>query len=97
IGAICLWNIPLAAGLAVMLTTILMAKHSLHNIAGQWITEAEFRDGLLLLALILIGLPLTPDTPLWGEVLNPPLILRLLPQILVVQALAHVADRKSVV
>ncbi|WP_180186716.1 DUF4010 domain-containing protein [Acinetobacter sp. YH01008] len=93
IGAICLWNIPLAAGLAVMLTTILMAKHSLHNIAGQWITEAEFRDGLLLLALILIGLPLTPDTPLWGEVLNPHLILRLLTLILVVQALAHVAKR----
>ena len=43
IGAICLWNIPLAAGLAVLITIILMAKHSMHNIAGQWITEAEFR------------------------------------------------------
>lgn len=93
IGAICLWNIPLAAGLAVLVTIILMAKHSMHNIAGQWITEAEFRDGMLLLALILIGLPLIPDQPLWGEVLNPHLILRLLTLILVVQALAHIAKR----
>ncbi|WP_347473930.1 MgtC/SapB family protein [Acinetobacter thermotolerans] len=93
IGAICLWNIPLAAGLAMLLTVILRAKHSMHSIAGQWITEAEFRDGLLLLALVLIGLPLTPDTPLWGKVLNPYLILKLLTLILVVQALAHIAKR----
>ncbi|MDM1782465.1 MgtC/SapB family protein [Acinetobacter sp. 10FS3-1] len=93
IGAMCLWNIPLAAGLAVLVTIILMAKHSMHNIAGQWISEAEFRDGILLLALILIALPLTPDKPLWGEVLNPHLILRLLTLILVVQALAHIAKR----
>lgn len=93
IGAMCLWNIPLAAGLAVLLTIILMAKHSMHDFAGKWIKEAEFRDGLLLLALILIGLPLTPDRPLWGEVLNPYVILKLLTLILVVQALAHIAKR----
>lgn len=93
IGAMCLWNIPLAAGLAVLLTIILMAKHSMHDFAGKWIQEAEFRDGLLLLALILIGLPLTPDRPLWGEVLNPYVILKLLTLILVVQALAHIAKR----
>lgn len=93
IGAMCLWNIPLAAGLSVLLTGILMAKHTMHNIAGKWIKEAEFRDGLLLLALILIGLPLTPDRPFWGEVLNPYLILKLLTLILVVQALAHIAKR----
>ena len=93
IGAMCLWNIPLAAGLSVLLTGILMAKHTMHNIAGKWIKEAEFRDGLLLLALILIGLPLTPDRPFWGEVLNPYIILKLLTLILVVQALAHIAKR----
>lgn len=93
IGAMCLWNIPLSAGLAVLLTIILMAKHSMHDFAEKWIKEAEFRDGLLLLALILIGLPLTPDRPLWGEVLNPYVILKLLTLILVVQALAHIAKR----
>ncbi len=66
IGAMCLWNTPLAAGLAVLLTIILMTKHPMHSIAGKWITEAEFKDGIFLLALILIALPLTPNTPLWG-------------------------------
>jgi len=93
IGAMCLWNLPLATGLAVLLTIILMAKHSMHSIAGKWITEAEFRDGIFLLALILIALPLTPNTPFWGAVLNPYVILKLLTLILAVQALAHVAKR----
>lgn len=93
IGALCLWNITLAASLSVMLTIILMMKHSIHGIAAQWITEAEFKDGLFLLALILIGLPLTPNTPLWGSVLNPYLILKLLALILAVQALAHITKR----
>lgn len=93
IGALCIWNITLAASLSVVLTVILMMKHSMHGFAGKWITEAEFKDGLFLLALILIGLPLTPDTPLWGAVLNPHIILKLLTLILVVQALAHIAKR----
>ncbi len=93
IGALCIWNITLAASLSVVLTVILMMKHSIHGFAGKWITGAEFRDGLFLLALILIGLPLTPNTPLWGSVLNPHIILKLLTIILVVQALAHIAKR----
>ncbi|NNG82419.1 MgtC/SapB family protein [Acinetobacter sp. ANC 5378] len=93
IGALCIWNVTLAASLSVVLTFILMMKHSIHGFAGKWITEAEFKDGLFLLALILIGLPLTPNTPLWGAVLNPHIILKLLTLILVVQALAHIAKR----
>ena len=50
IGALCLWNITLAASLSVVLTIILMMKHSMHGIASKWITEAEFKDGLFLLA-----------------------------------------------
>ena len=93
IGAMCLWNRPLAAGLAVLLTIILMTKHSMHSLAGKWITEVEFKDGIFLLALILIALPLTPNTPLWGAVLNPYVILKLVTLILTVQTLAHIAKR----
>ncbi|VXA87332.1 conserved membrane hypothetical protein [Acinetobacter sp. 8I-beige] len=93
IGAMCLWNTSLAAGLAVLLTIILMTKHPMHSIAGKWITEAEFKDGIFLLALILVALPLTPNTPLWGAVLNPYIILKLVTLILAVQALAHIAKR----
>ena len=93
IGALCIWNIPLAAGLAVIMTIILMAKQSMHGIANQWITEAELRDGIFLLALMLIALPLVPNQPFWGPVLNPHVILKLLTLILFVQALAHIAKR----
>lgn len=93
IGALCIWNISLAAGLAVIITTILIAKQSMHGIASQWITESELRDGIFLLALLLIALPLVPNKPFWGPVLNPHVILKLLTLILFVQALAHIAKR----
>lgn len=92
-GAVCVWNIPLAAGMAVLLTIILMGKQTLHQFAGKTIQSYELRDGLLLLALILIALPVMPNKPLWGAVLNPYLILKLLILILIVQSMAHVAKR----
>ena len=93
IGAACVYNIALAASLAVVLTIILMTKTVLHNFAGSWIKEYELRDGLFLLALILIALPMMPNEALWGAVLNPYVIFKLLILILVVQSLAHIAKR----
>ncbi|WP_082180555.1 DUF4010 domain-containing protein [Acinetobacter sp. AR2-3] len=93
IGAVCVWNIPLAAGMAVLLTIILMGKQTLHQFAGKTIQSYELRDGLLLLALILIALPVMPNKSLWGAVLNPYIILKLLILILIVQSMAHVAKR----
>lgn len=93
IGAACVWNIALAASMAVLVTIILMGKKSLHHFAGITIQSYELRDGLLLLALILIALPVMPNTPFWGTVLNPYVILKLLILILVVQSMAHVAKR----
>ena len=93
IGGLCLWHIPYAAALTVVLTFLLMTKHSMHGVAVKWITELEFKDGIFLLALLLIALPLTPDRDLWGSVLNPYIILKLLTLILAIQALEHVAKR----
>jgi len=93
IGSACVWNIPLAASMAVLLTLILMGKTSLHRFAGKTIRDYELRDELLLLALILIALPIMPNKPLWGSVLNPYVILKLLVLILIVQSMAHVAKR----
>ena len=45
------------------MTTILIAKQFMHGIASQWITESELRDGIFLLALLLIALPLVPNKP----------------------------------
>lgn len=93
IGGLCLWHISYAAALTVVLTFLLMTKHSMHGVATKWITELEFKDGIFLLALLLIALPLTPNRDLWGSVLNPYITLKLLTLVLAIQALAHMAKR----
>ena len=70
IGAMCLWNIPLAAGLAVLLTIILMAKHSMHDFAGKWI-KGRIQGWTVTTCTYTDRFAAYPDHPLWGEVLNP--------------------------
>ncbi|MDO8906381.1 DUF4010 domain-containing protein [Hydrogenophaga sp.] len=93
VGVMCAYNQALAAGLAVGLTALLAGRNKLHNFARDWLRPAEVRDGILLAALVLMALPLAPDRPLWGEVLNPHTILQLLALLLAVQSLAHLCRR----
>ena len=93
IGAICLWQPLVATSTAVIITVFLFSKTSLSNFASRWLTEAEVRDGTMLLALALVALPLMPNKPYWGTVLNPYVTVRLLILILAVQAVAHLAKR----
>lgn len=93
IGALCVWQPSIATSSAVVVTGFLLSKSSLNNFASRWLTTAEMRDGTILLALALIALPLMPNQPYWGTVLNPYVILRLLVLILAIQSLAHLAKR----
>lgn len=93
IGVLCAWSIPLAAGLAAGLTVLLAARERMHHFALHWLRPGELRDGILLAALVLIALPLVPDRPLWGPVLNAHVIVRLLALLLAIQALAHLSRR----
>jgi len=93
IGVLCVWSLPLGAGLAVALTALLAARDSLHRFARQWLQPGEVRDGIVLGALVLIALPLMPDRPWWGEVLNPYRLTQLLALLLWIQALAHLGRR----
>ncbi len=93
IGVLCTWSLPVAAGLAAALTALLAGREPMHHFARNWLTPAEVRDGIVLCALVLIALPLMPDRPLWGPVLNPSLTTRLLALLLAIQALAHLARR----
>lgn len=93
VGVMCAYNQALAAGLAVGLTALLAGRNRLHNFARDWLRPAEVRDGILLAALVLMALPLAPNRPLWGEVLNPHTILQLLALLLAVQSLAHLCRR----
>ncbi|MFW2177610.1 MULTISPECIES: MgtC/SapB family protein [unclassified Moraxella] len=93
IGALCVWQPLVATSSAVIVTGFLLSKSSLDNFASRWLTEAEMRDGTMLLALALVALPLMPNKPYWGTVLNPYVTVRLLILILAVQAVAHLAKR----
>ncbi|MEZ5645914.1 MAG: DUF4010 domain-containing protein [Burkholderiaceae bacterium] len=93
IGVLCDARPVLAAGLAVGLTAVLAARKRLHRFANEWLHEGEVRDGIILAALTLMALPLMPDRPLWGESLNPHLIVTLLVVLLGVQSVAHLSRR----
>lgn len=93
IGALCTWNLPLAAGAAVAVTGLLAARAPMHRFARDWLQAGELRDGLVLCALALIAVPLLPDRALWGPALNPRTIATLLVLLLAIQALAHLARR----
>lgn len=93
VGVLCAQNLALAAALAVGLTGVLAGRDALHRFARQWLTPGEVRDGIVLAALVLMALPLVPNRPLWGPVLNPHVIVQLLALLLAVQALAHLCRR----
>lgn len=93
IGVLSVWTLPLAAAMAVTLTALLAARERLHHFASRWLQPGEVRDGIILGALVLIALPLMPDRPLWGYVLNPHLTTQLLALLLAIQSLAHLSRR----
>jgi uncharacterized membrane protein (DUF4010 family) len=93
IGVLCFWSLPLAAALATGLTALLAGRERLHRFARHWLRPAEVRDGIVLAALVLMALPLVPNRPLWGPVLNPYVIVQLLALLLAVQSLAHLGRR----
>ncbi|MCW5653843.1 DUF4010 domain-containing protein [Hydrogenophaga sp.] len=93
IGVLCVWSLPLAAALAVGLTAVLEGRERMHRFARHWLRPAEVRDGIVLAALVLVALPLMPDRPFWGPVLNPHLMVQLLALLLAVQSLAHLGRR----
>lgn len=93
IGVLCVWSLPLAAGLAVGLTALLAGRDRLHHLTRVWLRPAEVRDGIVLAALVLMALPLVPDRPFFGPVLNPHVIVQLLALLLAVQSLAHLCRR----
>lgn len=93
IGVLCVWSLPLAAAIAVGLTALLAGREPLHRFANQWLSPGEVRDGIILAALVLMALPLVPNRPFWGAVLNPYVIVQLLALLLFVQSLAHLCRR----
>ncbi|MBX9612167.1 MAG: MgtC/SapB family protein [Burkholderiales bacterium] len=93
IGVLSALQPALAAGMAVVVAALLAAREWMHRFANEWLQPGEIRDGIVLAALALIALPLMPNRPLWGEVLNLRVLGQLFVLLLFIQALAHLAQR----
>lgn len=83
-----------AAAAAVLLTVLLAARNPLHRFAVRTLSAHELQDGLLVLSLGLIVLPLLPDGPVPALAgLAPRSLAATLLMLLLVQTLGHAAQR----
>ncbi|MCE1005497.1 MULTISPECIES: MgtC/SapB family protein [Pseudomonas] len=94
LGALSLSDPELATAVGVVLTVLLALQRELHHFVLQQLSEEEVRDGLMLLTIALVVLPLTPNRFLgpYG-VLNPRTICTLVVLLMTVGALGHIAMR----
>lgn len=93
IGVICAHAPAVAAALSVLITAMLASRAALHAFSRDWLRASEIRGGLQLAGIALLLVPLAPNRPLLGNVLNPQVMVRLVLVLLVIQALAHVGRR----
>ena len=94
LGALSVAEPELAAAAGVVSTVLLALRRELHHFVLQQLSEQELRDGLTLLTVALVVLPLTPDRFLGPyNVLNPRTICTLVVLLMTVAALGHIAMR----
>ncbi|MCE4052463.1 MgtC/SapB family protein [Pseudomonas sp. Au-Pse12] len=61
LGALCGSSPELAVAVGVLVAGLLTYREKLHDFANSQLSEAEMRDGLILLVAALVVLPLAPD------------------------------------
>lgn len=93
VGVISAYDLAVAAALSVLITGMLASRTALHAFSRDWLSASEVRGGLLLAGIALLVVPLAPNQPLLGNVLNPQVMVRLVLVLLVIQAMAHVGRR----
>lgn len=94
LGALAQREPALAAGIAVVMTALLVTRATMHRFVDQVLTEQEVHDGLLLLACALVVLPLVPDRAIGPlDVLNPFALWRLVVLLMAISSVGYVAVR----
>jgi uncharacterized membrane protein (DUF4010 family) len=88
LGALTETDVALAAGLAVVVTVLLVARTPLHRFVRESLSEQEVHDGLVFAAAALVILPLVPNDELgpYG-VFNPFVIWRLVVIVMAISAI----------
>ncbi|MHC6225977.1 MgtC/SapB family protein [Pseudomonas sp. X10] len=94
LGALTHEQPALAIAVGVVLTVLLAHRQRLHRFALEQLTEAEIRDGLILLTVALVVLPLTPNRFIGPfAAINPRTLCTLIVLLMGVGALGHIALR----
>ena len=94
LGALCTTAPALAIALGVVIAGLLAYRQTLHHFANSQLTEAEMRDGLILLIAALVVLPLVPDRYMGPyAAINPRTICTLTVLLMLVGATGHIAVR----
>lgn len=94
LGALCGSAPQLAIAIGVVMAGLLTYREKLHHFADSQLTEAEMRDGLVLLITALVVLPLAPDRYIGPyAAINLRTICTLTVLLMVVGATGHIAVR----
>ncbi len=94
IGVVAVSRPMLAAGGAVVVTTLLAARGSLHRFSVEMLSQSELRDGLLFCGAALVVLPLLPQHGVaWLPAVNPRRLWGLVVLFMALQAAGYVALR----
>ncbi|RLJ36270.1 uncharacterized membrane protein (DUF4010 family) [Litoreibacter meonggei] len=84
----------LAAGVAVVIASLLAAREMLHGFSRSVLTAVELRDGLILGVSILVILPILPNLEVGpGGALNPRALFIIVVVIMLISAAGHIATR----
>lgn len=96
LGALAMYDAPLATGIGVLVAIALAARSQLHRFVVRVLSEQEVHDGLLLAAAALVILPLLPDRavdPLGA--INPRTLWTLAVLMMAINACGHIALRAA--
>lgn len=94
LGALATETAMLAAGVAVVIASILAAREMLHNFSKTVLTKVELRDGLILGVAILVILPVLPNVNFGpSNALNPRDLFMIVVLVMLIGAAGHIATR----
>ena len=94
LGALAVETATMAAGVAVVIASLLAARDVLHSFSRTVLTAVELRDGLILGVSILVILPILPNLDFGpGGALNPRNLFIIVVLIMLIGAAGHIATR----
>lgn len=94
LGALAVETTTIAAGVAVLIASLLAAREVLHSFSRTVLTAVELRDGLILGTSVLVILPALPNLDLGpGGALNPRNLFIIVVLIMSIGAAGHIATR----